>query len=158
MTPPKRAPVLALSPADPASVAYQRRSVASSRQRRRHDLMLGNARALSHGVFAITANARDAAVEVALTFASHPGLDELADRRLAETYALAACQYRRALAAIDAQGMTPVLTAYSSRLAALVERLERAVHDREKERRAELRRGTVIDLSRYASTPREPTP
>jgi hypothetical protein len=148
MTTPKRALVLALSPADPASVAFQRRSVASSRQRRRSEVLRGNARAFSHGIMAIVNNSADTATEVALTFASHPDLDGIADLRLVETYALASVQYRRAIAAIDAQGITPVLTAYSSRLAALVERLERAVHDREKERIAQMRRGEsmVIQL------------
>jgi hypothetical protein len=153
MTDSKRAGVLALSPTDPASVTFKRRSVASSRQRRRSEALRGNANAYRHGVMAIVQNAPDTATECALTFASHPDLDPIADLRLVETYALAAVQFRRAIAAIDAQGMTPVLTAYSSRLAALVERLEQKVHDREKERRAELRRGPVIDLSKYAYHP-----
>jgi hypothetical protein len=141
MTTPKGALVPALSPADPAAVTFQRRSVASSRQRRRSEALRGNARAYSHGVMAIVNNSADSALEVALTFASHPGLDPISDLRLCETYALSSVQYRRCIAAIDVQGMTPVLTAYSSRLAALVERLERAVHERERERIHEMRRG-----------------
>jgi hypothetical protein len=153
MTDSKRAGVPALSPADPASVTFKRRSVASSSQRRRSDLMLGNARALQHGVFARTANERDASVEAALLYVTHPDLDDLADRRLVEQLALASVQHRRALLAIEADGLTPVLTSYVIRLGQLVERLEHAVHDREKERQAQLKRGHVVDLSKYARNP-----
>jgi hypothetical protein len=142
MTTPKGALVPALSPTDRALVTWKRRSVASSSQRRRRDLMLGNSRALQHGVFAKSANAQDVAVEVALIFGgTHPGLDPLADRRLVEQLALASVQHRRALLAIEADGLTPTLTSYCVRLAQLVERLEQKVHDREKERIAHLRRG-----------------
>jgi len=110
--------------------------------------MRGNSNAMRHGIFAVVNNAVDTATEVALTYASHPALDGIADLRLVETYSLLACQYRRSLAAIDRDGMTPVLTAYSTRLAALIERLEAKVHDREKERIAQMRRGAsmVIQL------------
>lgn len=153
MTNPNRALVPALSPTDAASVAFQRRSVASSSQRRRHDLLLGNSRALQHGVFAKSANARDVAVEVTLIYGTMPDLDDLADRRLVEQLALASVQHRRALLAIETDGLTGTLTSYVIRLGQLVERLERAVHDREKERIAQLRRGKVIDLSAYARDP-----
>ena len=147
------------SPAAPARPVSKARSLAASRARRRHDLMLGNHLALSHGCFAVTANERDASVEAALVYASHPGLDPIADRRLVEQLALASVQHRRALIAIETDGLTSLLTSYVIRLGQLVERLEHAVHDREKERYAAARRGKVIDLSRYAPTPREePTP
>ena len=159
MTAPKPpAPTPSLPPAAalaPAKNASPTRSLSAARSRRCWGAARGNQNSMRHGIMAVVANAPDTATEVALTYATHPGLEDLADLRLVETYALAAVQYRRAIAAIDAQGMTPVLTAYSSRLAALVERLERAVHEREKERIAQMRRGKVIDLSMYArdSTP-----
>jgi hypothetical protein len=162
MTPPKaRAPAAPLPPSSALAVAKivsPARSLAASRGRRRHDLMLGNANALQHGVFARTANERDASVEAALIYATHPDLDDLADRRLVEQLALASVQHRRALLAIEEQGLTPTLTSYVIRLGQLVERLEHAVHDRERERQAQLRRGKTIDLSKYASIPRDPTP
>ena len=143
-------PSSALAPAKYASPA---RSLAASRGRRRWEVLRGNQNAMRHGIMAVVANQVDSATEVDLTYATHPDLDDLADLRLVETYALASVQYRRAIAAIDAQGMTPTLTSYSSRLAALVERLERAVHDRERERQAQLRIGKVVDLSKYARDP-----
>jgi hypothetical protein len=115
--------------------------------------LLGNSRALQHGVFAKSANARDVAVEVTLIYGTMPDLDDLADRRLVEQLALASVQHRRALLAIETDGLTGTLTSYVIRLGQLVERLERAVHDREKERIAQLRRGKVIDLSAYARDP-----
>lgn len=150
MTDPNPASVLALSRTDPASATFKRRSVASSRQRRRSEALKGNARAFSHGIMAVVANQPDTATECALTYASHPDLDPIADLRLVESYALAAVQYRRAVVAIYRDGMTPVLTAYSTRLAALVERLEAKVHDRERERISQMRRGDsmIIQLQR----------
>ena len=142
MTNPERA--LALPPASPAAPARpvsKARSLAASRSRRRHDLMLGNSLALSHGCFAKTANERDASVEAALLFATHPGLDELADRRLVEMLSLASVQHRKALLAIEADGLSPTLTSYVIRLGQLVERLEQRAHDREKERITQMRRG-----------------
>ena len=137
-------PTPSLPPASslaPAKNALPTRSLSAARSRRCWGAARGNQNSMRHGIMAVVANAPDTATEVALTYATHPGLEDLADLRLVETYALASVQYRRAIAAIDAQGMTPVLTAYSSRLAALVERLERAVHEREKERIAGMRRG-----------------
>jgi hypothetical protein len=142
-------------PAVVARVVSPARSLASRRSRRRWELQRGNANAWRHGIFAITGNEVDAATEVALVFAAHPSLDGIADLRLVESYALAAVQYRRALAAIDTDGLTSILTSYATRLAALVERLERACHDREKERQAAMRRGPIIDLSAYRPAPRE---
>lgn len=160
MTPPKaRAPAVPLPPSSSlavAKIASPARSLAASRGRRRHDLMLGNANALQHGVFALTANERGASIEAALLYVTHPDLDDLADRRLVEQLALASVQHRRALLAIEADGLTPTLTSYVIRLGQLVERLEHAVHDRERERQAQLRRGKIVDLSQYApvrSTP-----
>lgn len=133
-----------------ARVVSKARSLAAARSARRRSLMLRNHLALSHGCFAVTANERDTSIEVDLLYASHPGLDLIADRRLVEQLALASVQHRRALIAIEADGLTPTLTSYVIRLGQLVERLEHVVHDREKERYAALRRGPVIDLTRYA--------
>jgi hypothetical protein len=155
-TPKARAPAALVPPSTStavAKIASPARSVAAARSRRRHDLLLGNSRALQHGCFAKSANERDASVEAGLLYVTHPGLDELADRRLVEQLALASVQHRRALLAIEQDGLTPVLTSYVIRLGQLVERLERAVHDREKERIAQMRRGKVIDLSAYARDP-----
>jgi hypothetical protein len=155
MTTPKGAHVPALSPTDPASATFQRRSVASSRQRRRSEVLRGNARAFSHGIYARVANQVDVACEIALTMAAHPDLDPIADLRLVESYCLASTSYRRALEAIEQDGLTAVLTSCAARFAQLEERQEERIRVREKERRAELRRGKVIDLSMYArdSTP-----
>jgi hypothetical protein len=153
MTPKARAPAALVPPSSslaPAKNALPARSLSASRSRRRHDLMLGNARALQHGVFARTANERDASVEAALLYGTHPGLDELADRRLVEQLALASVQHRRALLAIEEQGLTPTLTSYVIRLGQLVERLEEKVYVREKARISQMRRGDsmIIQLQR----------
>jgi len=150
---------LALPPASPAAPARpvsKARSLAASRSRRRWEAARGNSNAMRHGIFALVANERDAATEVALIYAARPSLDGIADLRLVESYALAATQYRRALAAIDRDGLTSILTSYATRLAALVERLERACHDRERERQAAMRRGPIIDLSKYAPKGKRP--
>jgi hypothetical protein len=105
-----------------------------SRARRVEELGKGNANALRHGVFAVVANQQDVAVEVALTYAARPLLDPIVDRRLVELLATTNVQRNRCLIAMAEAGLSQQLTAYDSRLAALVERLERAVHDREKER------------------------
>jgi len=140
-----------LPPTPPAvvqRVVSPARSLASHRSRRRWEVQRGNQNSMRHGIFAIVANEVDTATEIALTFAACPSLDGIADLRLVESYALAAVQYRRALAAIDTDGLTSILTSYATRLAALTERLERAVHDRERERQAAMRRGAsmVIQL------------
>jgi hypothetical protein len=142
-------------PAVVARVVSPTRSLASRRSRRRWEVQRGNSNSMRHGIFAIVANEVDTATEIALTYAAHPSLDGIADLRLVESYALAATQYRRSLQAIDRDGMTSILTSYSTRLAALVERLERACHDRERERQAQMRRGPIIDLSAYRPVPRE---
>ena len=151
--------MVALPPTPPAvvqRVVSPARSLASRRSRRRWELQRGNANAWRHGVFAITGNEVDAATEVALIFAAHPSLDGIADLRLVESFALASVQYRRSLQAIDRDGLSAVLTSYSSRLAALAARLERACHDRERERQAAMRRGPIIDLSKYAPKGKRP--
>ena len=156
MTNPERA--LALPPASPAAPARpvsKARSLAASRSRRRHDLMMGNHLALAHGCFAVTSNQRDASVEASLIYTTHPGLDDLADRRMVEQLALASVQHRKALIAIEVSGLTPTLTSYVIRLGQLVERLENHVHEREKERQAAMRRGPIIDLSAYRPHPKE---
>ena len=72
---------------------------------------------------------------MALTYAARPGLDPIADRRLVELLATSTVQRSRALLAMrGTEGLTGVLTSYDARLAPLVERLERQVHQREQER------------------------
>lgn len=139
------APVTSRPPVSPT------RSANISRGRRRWLVAnAGNVNSMRHGVFAQVANESDVATEIALIFAAHAALDLIADRRLVEAYAIAAVAYRRAMLAIDQQGMTPVLTGYASRFGAMVERLERATHDRDRQRQSEMRRVAVVDLSRYA--------
>ena len=149
----------ALVPAPPsprdASVTFRKRSVGNSRQRRRAEAAKGNANALQHGIFARVANAPDVATEIAVQMAARPSLDPLLDLRLVESYALAAVSYRRALEAIDREGMSTTLTSFAARFALLEERQERALTEREVLRQGQLRRGAVIDLSKYVTHPQE---
>ena len=114
----------------------------------------GNANALKHGVFAIVANGPEVRTEVELILATHPGLDPLVDGRFVELLATTNVQRQRAVIAMQTEGMTHVLTAYESRLSAQVERLERAMVIRERERLAGDKRRTVSDLSAYAPSRR----
>jgi allophanate hydrolase subunit 1 len=108
------------------------------------------------GIFAEVSNRPDVANEIALIFATHPHLDPLADRRLVEALALALVQQRRAIVAMQTEGMTSILTSYESRLAALSERLERAVHERDQQRAAAKGKAGAVDLSRYGQPASEP--
>jgi hypothetical protein len=99
-------------------------------------------------VFAIVANHQDVQTEVALIYAARPLLDPIADLRLVELLATNNVQRNRCLIAMLEAGLTQLLTAYDARLAALVERLERAVHDREKERAA-VARQKPANLAEY---------
>lgn len=121
-----------------------------ARARRVEELGKGNARALRHGVFAVVNNQQDVQTEVALTYAARPLLDPIADRRLVELLATTNVQRQRALIAMQQDGLSQQLTSYDARLAALVERLERAVHDRERERQT-VARQRPVDLSEYRS-------
>ncbi len=148
-TMPPSSPVPARKKSKPSAT----RAASVRATRRRSEALRGNTNALKHGVFATVAAWPDVTVEVALTFGTHPDLDEIADARLVEQYALAAVHHRYAslrmgsLERFDAQ-----LGAYASRLGALAERLERAVHERARERRA-AHSPHVIDLSRYVPAP-----
>ena len=135
--------------AEPVPMARQRRPGAS-RVRRVQELQRGNVSALRHGVFAVVANQPDVACEVALIFAARPSLDQIRDARLVELLASVNVQRQRAIAAMERGGMTQQLTSYDSRLAALVERLERAVHERARERVREAHDAErTVDLDRY---------
>jgi len=139
------------SPTPKSTSPAPARSVAASRSRRAWEVANRNSQAaLQHGCFAVTANERDASVEVALLYATHPGLDALADRRLVEQLALASVQHRRALIAVEADGLTSTLTSYVTRLAALIERLEAKVHQREQDRIATMRRGDSMIIQLQA--------
>lgn len=127
------------------------RSASLSRARRREELGRGNANALRHGIFAVVANLPDVATEVELQFTARPGLDRIRDRRLVEAFALAAVQHRRAIEAMATAGLTEHLTAYEARLAPLVERLERTIHERERERLSALEALGAGGLARYRS-------
>ena len=122
----------------------------ASRVRRVQELQRGNTRALRHGVFADVLNAPDVATEVALIYAARPSLDPIRDSRLVELLATTNVQRHRAIAAMERDGLSQQLTSYDSRLAALVERLERAVHERERERiRDQRTQASHLDLSQY---------
>jgi hypothetical protein len=100
------------------------------------------------GIHATILNAPDVADEVALTFATHPHLDPIADFRLVEQLALAAVKYGRAVLAMETAGWTAQLIAAARDFGNRAERLERAVHQRERERIADHTRA-VVDLSDY---------
>jgi hypothetical protein len=152
MTPPKRAPAPLVPPSSalaPARNASPARSLSASRGRRRFEVGRGNQNALRHGIFGRVCNQVDVSNEIVVTLAAHPDLDPIGDLRLVESYCLASVSYRRALEAIERDGMSSTLTSYAARFAQLEERQEQRVHEREKERRTELRRGKVVDLSAY---------
>lgn len=138
------------APAKPVPIGRQRRPGAS-RVRRVQELHRGNVRALRHGVFAEVLNRPDVATEAALIFAARPSLDPIRDARLVELLATTNVQRQRAIAAMERDGMSAQLTSYDARLAALVERLERAVHERERERLKDARATEqAADLSRFS--------
>lgn len=127
------------------------RSASNRRARHVQEVLRGNTRAFLHGVFAIVANQADVQTEMSLIFAVRPLLDPIADWSLVELLASTNVQRHRCLIAMQEGGLTSQLTAYDSRLSALVERLERAVHERERERLIASRERPV-DLSAYART------
>ena len=139
-------------PAVPAEPARSRRP-ATSRARRVEELRRGNVGAWQHGTFAVVGNAPDVRIEHALIFAAHGALDPVQDYRLVEDLALARAQRNRAIIALEAEPSSSVLTSYASRLMALVERLERAVRERERSRVADFRARPTIDLAQYRDVP-----
>lgn len=143
-------PASALAPAKNASPA---RSLSASRSRRKYLVGRGNQNALRHGIFGRVCNQVDVANEIVVTLAAHPDLDPIADLRLVESYCLAATSYRRALEAIERDGMSSTLTSFAARFAQLEERQEARLYERAKARQAELKRGHVVDLSKYARNP-----
>ena len=143
-------------PALPFRTPSLTRSASARAQRLREEALKGNARAMRSGIFAEVSNRPDVANEIALIFATHSHLDPLADRRLVEALALALVQQRRAIVAMQTEGMTSILTSYESRLAALSERLERAVHERDQQRAAAKGKAGAVDLSRYGQPASEP--
>lgn len=130
--------------------ASSTRAASNSATRRAGLLRQGNVNALSHGVFAKVNNARDVSVEIALTFAAHPDLDRVADVRLVELFASTNVSLQRALVALDTEGHTQILTGYASRTAALVERCEQRIFERERVRRREKGPKQVLDMALYA--------
>lgn len=156
------APLRAVPSAPPADAAADRpspnpnRSRSASRARRRQELLRGNTRAMRHGAFAEVAALPDVATEVDLLFAAHPALDPIRDRRLVELLATSNVRRQRCLLAMERDGMTQTLTAYDARLAPLVERLERAVHERERERLVEASKTSGDPLERFRTARRPP--
>lgn len=148
------------SAADPKPSSSRRkpsatRSASVSRARRVELLGQGRPGAWRHGTFGVVGNAQDVSTEHALIIAAHPALDPVVDHRLVEDLALARVQRNRALIAIEAEGMTSTLTSYLARLMPLVERLERAVHERARDRVRDFRRRPLVDLAAYAAVDRE---
>lgn len=88
-------------------------------------------------------------MEVALTFAAHPALDRIADARLVELQAMNVVRRARCQIAMEKDGLTAVLTSYDRSLAALVERGEQRLHERERERIKSFRQRPLVDLSQY---------
>jgi hypothetical protein len=125
------------------------RSASNRRTRYVQEAKKGNVNGLRHGAFATVQAWPDVSTETMLIFATRPALDPLRDRRLVELLATSNVQRQRTLLAIEAEGMTSTLTSYESRLAALVERLERAVHERERERIQEHKAATAVPLDQY---------
>lgn len=126
------------------------RSQSARRQRLVEELRKGRPNSWKHGVFSEVAAWPDVATEIALTFAAHPSLSPIEDARLVELLATTNVQRHRALLAIERDGMSPQLTSYDSRLAALVERLERAVHERALERAKTAAASNAVDLAKYS--------
>lgn len=104
---------------------------------------------MTHGIFSETLLAPDVATEIALTYASHPSLDPIADRRLVELASTVRVQRHRCLVAIERDGLTQPLTSYDRALAALEERLERSVRERERERVRDWRSRPTVNLADY---------
>lgn len=125
------------------------RSASARLQRLREEAQKGNRNALRHGVFANVANSVDVATETAIIFATHEDLDRVADHRLVEALAIAAVHHARAILAIDAEGYKPVLTGAARDFGNRAERLERAVHERNRERRRERTAAESVDLAKY---------
>lgn len=134
---------------EPAGPRPGRRSASASR--RVQELLRGNINALRHGRFAVVALLPEVDVEVALTYAARPDLDPIRDRRLVEQFALAGIHLRIAAIDIHEHGLTEHLGAFVSRQAPLVERLERTLVERERQRLEERTRGEPHPLARYRS-------
>jgi hypothetical protein len=155
---PKPIPHRGVTDPDPAAIEAlppaNRPRPATSRARRVEELRRGNPNGWHHGTFAIVGNAPDMQAEHALILAAHPALDRVVDHRLVEDLALARVQRNRAVIALEDDPRSSVLTSYASRLMALVERLDRAVRERERERVTDFRSRPVVDLAHY----RDPQP
>jgi len=132
------------------------RAVSNARTRRVELLGQGRAAAWRHGTFATVGNSADVTIEHALIIAANPSLDPIIDHRLVEDLALARAQRNRAMIALESEGMTSTLTSYLSRLMPLVERLERAVHERARERVKDFRARPLVDLSQYRANTHDP--
>ena len=125
------------------------RSASSRRARLRQEALKGNDRALKHGINADLLNLPHVADEVALIYAVNPDLHPLQDLRLVELCASTQVAHRRALIAIEKDGMDPTLLRYEGNLGARLERHLAAVHERAQQRRREARQAEAVDLSGY---------
>ena len=125
------------------------RSRSVSRALLKRSAELGKPSALAHGINSFIYNQPDFADELALIFASHPHLDRVQDYRLVELCAIAHVQHRRAVQALEEQGMTTTLVRYESDLGKRLERHLQAIHERDRERRREAQQRQTLDLTQY---------
>jgi hypothetical protein len=128
---------------------------ATSRALRVESIRNGKPSGWRHGTFAILSNSPDVMTEHALILAAHPGLDPVQDHRLVEDLALARVQRNRALIAMEDDPKSSILTSYASRLFALIERGERTIRERERERVRTYAARPTIDVTRYRELPRD---
>lgn len=125
------------------------RSESLRRASLRRSAMAGNQRALKFGINAEVHNLPEVAMEVELIYATHEHLHPLEDFRLVELTATTHVKHRRALLGIEKEGMTPTLTRYEMDTGKRLERLERAVHERNVMRMRARQREEAVDLSAY---------
>jgi hypothetical protein len=82
-------------------------------------------------------------------FAIHADLDPVADHRLVEALAIATVHHAKAVLAIEEAGHLATLLAAARDFGNRAERLERAVHERNRERARERKAADTVDLERY---------
>ena len=125
------------------------RAASNRRVRLVQEARRGNVNALRSGIHAEVANLPHVADEIATVYATHDHLEPLADYRLVELLAIATVQHRRAVLAIEREGLDPNLAKWESNLGARVERHLRAVHERNAQRAREHDTARSLDLSSY---------
>lgn len=134
------------------------RSASSRRVRLVQEAKRGNQNSMRSGIHSEIQNLPHVADEIATVYAVHPHLDRLADFRLVELLAVATISHRRAVLAIERDGLDANLAKYESNLGARVERHLERVYARNAERaRSAAADAAKPDLAKYRPTPREVT-